>query len=397
MEVIHSIIEEEMKKLFWIILTINFFISTSAQELQHDVVAINIEVPVRVFKGDQFIDHLTMADFEVYEDGLLQKIEAVYLIKKTDIQREDTQVKKEEARKRYAPQVSRNFVLMFEVIDYLPKMKEAVEFFFEKIITPQDTLMVVTPMKTYKFNKKALTDIPKENISGLLNETLRKDIKKGSMEYNSLLRDYKSLMRSDFPLDQLLSLLKDKIREFARLRDLNEKKIQNFSDYLKNMTGQKHVFLFYQKELFPLPEILFESFEYLELQGELMTLIPQNIDHIKQSFSDSSIAIHFLFITKPQREIASEYQTHQQGIAWEDISAGLFNTFQQMSRSTGGLTIPSANIAFSLEKAAVASENYYLLYYSPINYVPDGKFREIKVRVKGQNYRVIHRAGYIAD
>jgi len=302
MEVIHSIIEEKMKKLVWIILTINFFISTSAQELQHDVVAINIEVPVRVFKGDQFIDHLTMADFEVYEDGLLQKIEAVYLIKKTDIQREDTQVKKEEARKRYAPQVSRNFVLMFEVIDYLPKMKEAVEFFFEKIITPQDTLMVVTPMKTYKFNKKALADIPKENISGLLNETLRKDIKKGSMEYNSLLRDYKSLMRSDFPLDQLLSLLKDKIREFARLRDLNEKKIQNFSDYLKNMPGQKHVFLFYQKELFPLPEILFESFEYLELQGELMTLIPQNIDHIKQSFSDSSIAIHFLFITKPQRE-----------------------------------------------------------------------------------------------
>lgn len=386
-----------MKQLVLIIAIIPMIFFLSAQELQHDVVAINIEVPVRVFKGDQFIDHLTMADFEVYEDGLLQKIEAVYLIKKTDIQREDTQVKKEEARKRYAPQVSRNFVLMFEVIDYLPKMKEAVEFFFEKIITPQDTLMVVTPMKTYKFNKKALADIPKENISGLLNEKLRKDIKKGSMEYNSLLRDYKSLMRSDFPLDQLLSLLKDKIREFARLRDLNEKKIQNFSDYLKNMPGQKHVFLFYQKELFPLPEILFESFEYLELKGELMTLIPKNIDHIKQSFSDSSIAIHFLFITKPQREIASEYQTHQQGMAWEDISAGLFNTFQQMSRSTGGLTIPSANIAFSLEKAAVASENYYLLYYSPINYVPDGKFREIKVRVKGQNYRVIHRAGYIAD
>lgn len=31
------------------------------------------------------------------------------------------------------------------------------------------------------------------------------------------------------------------------------------------------------------------------------------------------------------------------------------------------------------------------------NYVPDGKFRKIKVRVKGQNYRVIHRAGYFAD
>ena len=50
MEVIRSIIEKEMKKLVWVILTINFFISTSAQELQHDAVAINIEVPVQVFK-----------------------------------------------------------------------------------------------------------------------------------------------------------------------------------------------------------------------------------------------------------------------------------------------------------------------------------------------------------
>ena len=397
MQAIRSIIGKPMKKLVWAILTIHLFVATSAQELQHDAIAINIEVPVRVFKGNQFIDHLTIDDFEVYEDGIIQKIEAVYLIKKTEIAREDTLMKKEEARNRFTPQVARNFILMFEVIDYLPKMKEAVEFFFEKIMTPQDTLMVITPMKTYKFNKKALADIPKENISILLNETLRKDIKKRSMEYNSLLRDYKDLMRSDFPMDQKLFLIKDKIREFSQLRSLSEKKIQDFAEYLKKMPGQKHVFLFYQKELFPLPEIVFESFEYLELTGELMTLIPQNIDHIKQSFSDSSIAIHFLFITKPQKEFASEYEARQQGMAWEDISAGMFNTFQQMSRSTGGLTESSANIAFSLEKAAAASENYYLLYYSPKNYRADGKFREIKVKVKGQDFRVTHRAGYFAD
>ena len=82
---------------------------------------------------------------------------------------------------------------------------------------------------------------------------------------------------------------------------------------------------------------------------------------------------------------------------WQEISGGIFNTFREMSQSTGGLTESSANIAFTLEKAAAASENYYLLYYSPKNYVADGKFKEIKVRVKNQNYRVMHRAGYIAD
>ena len=369
----------------------------SGQEIQEEATAINIEIPVRVFKGNKFIDNLNIEDFEVYEDEEQQKIEAVYLIKKTTIKREVTEMEKEKARKRYAPQVSRNFVLLFEVTDYLPKMKEAIAFFFEKVITPLDTLTIVTPVKTYRFNKKALADIPREKISALLNEKLRKDITTGCREYHSLLRDYKSLMSSGFPLDQKLYLLRQKIREFRQIRDLNEKKIFDFAEYLKDISGQKHVFLFYQRELFPYPEVPFESYEYLELMSELATLIPQNIDRIKQSFSDSSITIHFLYITKPQKEIASEYNSRQQGVVWQEISGGIFNTFREMSQSTGGLTESSANIAFTLEKAAAASENYYLLYYSPKNYVADGKFKEIKVRVKDQNYRVMHRAGYIAD
>ena len=45
-----------------------------AQEIQHDAIAINIEVPVRVFKGKTFIDNLSIDDFEIYEEGVLQKI-----------------------------------------------------------------------------------------------------------------------------------------------------------------------------------------------------------------------------------------------------------------------------------------------------------------------------------
>lgn len=386
-----------MKKFVLITAAVHMIVFLSAQELQHDAVAINVEVPVRVFKGNQFLDHLTIDDFDIYEDGVLQKLEAVYLIKKTDIAREDTAMEKADARKRYAPQVARNFVLIFEVTDYLPKMKEAVTFFFENVISPQDALTVVTPVKTYRFNKKALVDMPGDKISALLNEKLRKDITTGCMEYHSMLRDYKSLMDSAYPLDQKRYLLRQKIREFHQLRDLNEKKIQDFAEHVKNMPGQKFVFLFYQRELFPYPDLPFESFEQMELMSELMTLVPQNVEKIKQSFSDSSITIHFLYITRPQREIAAEYNSRAPGVMWEDISAGIFSTFLEMAQSTGGLTEASSNIAFTLEKAAEASENYYLLYYSPKNYTTDGKFREIKVKVKGQNYRVTHRAGYFAD
>ena len=66
--------------------------------------AINIEVPVRVFKGETFIDNLTIDDFEVYEDGILQTIEAVYFIRKTEIINKE--IKKEvEPIKKEAPQL----------------------------------------------------------------------------------------------------------------------------------------------------------------------------------------------------------------------------------------------------------------------------------------------------
>ena len=45
---------------------------------QHESVVVNIEVPVRVLKKDAFVDGLSLADFEVYEDGVRQTLEAVY-------------------------------------------------------------------------------------------------------------------------------------------------------------------------------------------------------------------------------------------------------------------------------------------------------------------------------
>lgn len=38
--------------------------------LQHEVRVVNIEVPVRVYKGEAFVDSLTLGDFEVLENGI---------------------------------------------------------------------------------------------------------------------------------------------------------------------------------------------------------------------------------------------------------------------------------------------------------------------------------------
>lgn len=80
----------------------------------------------------------------------------------------------------------------------------------------------------------------------------------------------------------------------------------------------------------------------------------------------------------------------------EEHSEDLFKVFSEMAEATGGFSGSSSDSSVLFRKALDSSENYYLLYYSPLKYQNDGQFREIKVRVKDKNYRVVHRLGYFA-
>jgi len=361
------------------------------QELQHDAIAINIEVPVRVFKGDTFVGNLTIDDFEVYEEGVLQKIEAVYLIKKTTIEREETESKNEETPKVFSPETSRQFILMFEVTEYLPRIGEVLDYFFDEVILPRDSLMVITPITTYNFNKRAFEDFSREEISHQLKGKIKKDATMGGLKYKSLLRDYKDLQLSRIEEDLKLQMMLEKVREIKRLKYIEEKRLDDFAKFLKNIEGQKHVFLFYQKEMIPSP-VGINDLDYFELFSD----VSLDMESVKQSFADSSISSHFIFITKTSADEEVNRQSEQLG-DWVEISSEIFSAFSELALSTGGLVESTFNLASAFQKAVVASENYYLLYYTPMNYLSDGKFKKIEVKVPGKKYRITHRAGYIAD
>ncbi|GAH52592.1 unnamed protein product [marine sediment metagenome] len=80
------------KKLYFLLVFPILSFVLFSQEVYEQVFVINIEVPIRVFKSGAFVDNLTLDDFEVYEDGKLQKIEAVYLVKKRTIERREEKI-----------------------------------------------------------------------------------------------------------------------------------------------------------------------------------------------------------------------------------------------------------------------------------------------------------------
>ncbi len=396
-----------MKKGTFIIGVLFLILFLSGQEIQEQAIAINIEVPVRVFTKGKFVEELNLDDFEIYEDGVLQKIEALYLVKKTVIEREETELDKKTARRIFLPEVSRTFVLVFEMMDYFPQIDETLEYFFENVFLPDDSLLVVTPKKTYSLKKEFLDKASKEMIVKQLKANLMRDIRLAGRELKSMTRElewYSIQMKNarDVDIGTAAMAASTTLRKIRDYRYFDEKKLMGFKEQLKDIEGQKYVFLFYQKNIIPVPpEISVPS-------DVERPPIPFSVERVKKAFSDSLITINFIFVTKTdqynldgERMNPAEQHPDQDPSTWGlqliDQSEEIFGAFHEMADATGGITDSSANMAASFERAAIASENYYLLYYTPKDYKSDGKFKAIKVRIKGKNYSVTHRAGYIAE
>jgi VWFA-related protein len=382
-----------LKKLILIIISVILAVILPAQELQHEAIAINIEVPVRVFKGGGFIDNLTIDDFVLYEDGVKQKIEAVYLIRKTTIEREESGLEKEEAMKRFAPKPTlRQFVLVFEVTEYSPRLGEVVDYFFNQVFAAEDKLAIVTPVNTYNLNNDLFAKKSLQEVADELKEKLKKDVWRGNAEYKSIMRN---IIRGEATTYDYLRL--------KNLRRLEQQKLLEFAETLKKIEGQKNIFLLYQRDAIPVPKttsMRSETFYTMFSSSSIDDLgrdISFNIDKVKQAFSDSLISAHFLYITNTEQYQQSVERLEPSDMIAKDWSMNAFGAFHEVAKATGGLTDSSANPAVSFQKASDASENYYLLYYTPKDFIADGKFRNIKVKIKGKNYKVTHRAGYFAD
>ena len=377
-----------------------------SQQIAEDVTVINIEVPVRVFKGNIFIDNLTKNDFAVYEDGILQKIEGVYLV-------QERKIKKEDADRAFRPETKkRHFILIFEMLEYSVKVGEALDYFIQNVIMPEDWLYIATPVKGYGFAAGFPADIPREKISEGLKDTIKRDIVKSSRDYLSLIDTLQEIRKTDVPpelKESMESRYADTLEKLAGFSFMEESKLIGFAENLKKRVGQKHVLIFFQKRMIP----LWGSFTASGTSDQNVVLRSRffdffnprtylDEDKVKEAFSDSSISCHFLYVTNRPTYVNSgmEMNPAEEGqgeVNWQDRTADFFNTFKQISAASGGIIESSANLYSSLKKAVEASENYYLLYYAPKNYKADGNFKNIKVEVKGKKYRVMHRAGYFAE
>ena len=403
-----------MKKIIFFVTILVMIISLFPHQEQHSVTVRNIEVPVRVFVDQQFVDNLTIDDFEIYENGILQKIEALYLANKNSISRQ-------QELKAFSPQLARHYYLLFQIIEYNPKLEASIEYFFKNVLLPQDTLTLMTPQKNYHLSSAALQKKKKEAIAKEMLKLLRKDTKISSSAYRSSMNSLRGLVSAisggssmtsfdaTSDLDQgasslgmLLRRYRNNLNKLEGLRMVDQNVFIQFATKVKSFPGQKHVFFFYEREFRPELSATVVNNLVANYQGEPSVLADIqdlfqfyqrheriNTEKIYQAFTDASIRFNFLFVDRQERSSS--------GITMKEQSEDFFSAFRATAIATGGTVDTSTNPSAAFENALKAGENYYLLYYSPANYTSDGTYKKIEVKVKNQKCKVTYRQGYIAN
>ena len=402
-----------------------------SQQIKEEASVINIEVPVRVFSGKNFIDNLTIDDFEVLENGVSQNIEAVYFVKKRSVERS-------QEKKRFSPKTARSFFLFFELSKYDPKIGDAIKYFVHNVLAPGDNLSFITSMNTYRMKNIAFEVTSPDEVAKQLIAKVRRDTMTGNSEYRYMINEIAGLAQAlsihmaqgrmatvgeeqiieEFSvpmsgfgsssqykgrsLEEEFTLYENYIFKLDNLRRMDQEKLINFATYLKEKEGQKYVTIFYQKEFIPQldPTLLSQSMSlYQDRPVVLQTIanviefytreVPIDTELVKQTYADSSVFIHFLYLTNPPE---SHY-----GVYMADHSEDIYSAFQEMAVATGGYINSSSRADILFKSAVQASENYYLLYYSPNSYIADGKFKKIQVKIKNKKCNIFHRAGYFAN
>lgn len=390
-----------------------FCVATAAAwSVQHDITTINVEVPVRVFDGDTFVPDLTLSDFELYENGVRQDIQALYLVKNSFIQRRDGEVD-------FMPYVGKHYFFLFQMHEYDPKIEPLIDYFMNQVYRPEDSLHITTPGNSYNLKREVIESKKRSEIAADIKMVIKRDTQTGTALMKEMIRDLRQLVSSMRGYDRgsvpirdidteytsvnstgnipmLLVRYKDQLTKLDSLSPVKGDYFLEFARRLKRVAGEKVVFFFYQKEFKPeLSGSIISRIQFSEeLQGQIDDVFQfshrefySNIQVLKQVFSDSSLIFNLIFFNKQPKQYS--------GIVMREQSEDVFDTLSQLAEATGGMVDTSSNPDVAFKNTVSRLDSHYLLYYQPKNYREDGTFHTITVKTK-DNFKVIHRQGYYA-
>jgi hypothetical protein len=379
------------------------------EKIVEKVIVENIEVPVRVFQGKQPVVGLKKDDFQLFLNGKRKEINGFY-----------------EVRKKLADNLSRDsgfsegtqpgipprlFVMIFNLSSVTQDLTSQLDMFFERIIRPNDRLMVLTN----RFFISEWEVVNKEEAKRKIKEVLDKETHQLRMEmlaFETNLRASAAALKFQLATSEanILPVFQEFFLNYRLiLKDIKDQYLSipveqyiKIAEYLKSQQADKWVINFYQMGRLPLPDKsgdinriidhyldsgpieIKETIQqfYYDVLLKIKMIDTLFINDIAKAFLNSGATVHTQLLLPLPRYLSEDFQ-------YENISTESSSIMTKLSRLTGGRVLTSNRTEKFIKNITTREDIIYVLTYAP-NTGKKRKKPKLTVKVKNRNYRVTY-------
>lgn len=259
-----------------------------------------------------------------------------------------------------------NYIIIFQVTDYTPKIAETVEYIFKNMLKAEDRLTLFSPVKPYNFSQKTRQAQSVEKLIKLTKSVLKRDIIGGTASYKQILGSMKQAVieigseinGGGFGSSSGVSTLKNQLvnyktllKEMRNLRKLNETFFLKLADMLKKLDGKSYIYIVYQKELRIIPnrdvmealrknpDIKFDAMEVFAHDSSEEFI---NIENVSKALNASSTTLNLFYIKGKEKK--------RRGMEIKEFSGDVYNVFSKLAKATGGMVISTSKPKAAFEK-----------------------------------------------
>lgn len=378
-------------------------------------VAVEVDVMVTDDRG-RFVEDLGPGDFELHEDDVAQKIQAVYVVRggRVDALRPEASAPPGTgmpASPMATPPAAQRVLVLFFDLEHLDQssfrqLQPAAARFFEAQFQPGDvggvllgSTMVGNRLTTSREDLLAAVKNAKPSFSATTRRLDQRDwprmsdveaIRIAVSSDSQMLRQVadraaREAPQGRQPVDYTPTVLEKARYMVNRLQPAAAstlKALQGLTTGLARIPGRKTIVF------------MSEGFMFENAWGDLRVLVAQAARANVRIYTLDALGLR-------RRSPSTELGTLQPLETGAAIPSDIYNTVEEgpntLALDTGGYVIRNTNdFAGALDEIARDTSHYYVLGYTPSNGMADGKFRRIGVRVKRPGVQVRARRGYVA-
>jgi hypothetical protein len=394
------------------------------KKIVEKVVVENIEIPVRVFQGNQPVGGLKKEDFRLYLNGKQKEINGFYEVRKKLADDSSRDPGSPSRLQHITP--PRLFVLIYNLSAYTQDLTSQLNTLFERIIRPNDRIMVITNNFFITEWEVVNEEKAKDKILKVLDKEIRK-LKQELIVFEDELRSIAAVLKSrlqdgDGVVAQTPTpILYDFFVNYQFiLEDIKEKYLSipldqyiKISEYLKSQEGEKWVINFYQLGRLPFLDNLGEINRIISRLGddgsnsnplgetgetpqEIRQVIQEFyfnfilkvkmidnlfVNDIGKAFINSGATFHTQLLTPLARSFSNDFK-------YEIITTESEDILRKLSKLTGGTVLSSNRMEKFIKDITTKEDIAYVLTYIP-NTGKKRKKPKVDIKIKNNNYRVL--------